>query len=96
MGEYYDPTECEFRGLPVILGDSALASSASLNISLYDIIPILEGGEDCSQSRRKAGIVERCSIFGGRWIKVVAKHEIHFTYRIECWLITHLDETERP
>ncbi|MFQ5910888.1 MAG: hypothetical protein ACE5IJ_09255 [Thermoplasmata archaeon] len=78
------------------MGESALANSASLNLSLYDIVPILEGGEDCARSRRKANIVERCAAHGGRWIKVVAKHDVHTTFRIECWVIIHLDEAERP
>ncbi len=91
-----DYLDTEFQGLPVLLGPDAIAASRELNISLHDIIPILRGGEDCAGSRRRPNTLVRCARFGGKWIKIVARHDIHRRTMVECWLIVHLDETGRP
>ena len=96
MGDYYDPTRVEFCGLPVYLAGGALRVSASKRMTLYDIVAILEEGEDCAQSGRRPGVIERCATHRREWIKVVAEHTIHRRTGEECWLILHLDETERP
>lgn len=96
MAEYYDPTRVEFRGLPVYLSGTALHTSASKNMTLYDIVAILEEGEDCAQSQRRSNTIERCATYRKERIKVVAMHTLHRRTGEECWLIVHLDEMERP
>jgi len=41
------------------------------DVILYDIVEILEEGFDCSRSKRKKNIVERCVQRGNTIIKVV-------------------------
>ncbi len=96
MDSYSDSSRMEFEGLPVYMSRPALAFSISAKLPLNEILVIMEDGIDCARSRRKRGIIERCATYGGKWIKVVAQHTVHRKYGEECWLILHLDETERP
>lgn len=95
MDEYHDPTRTEFRGLPVYLAGSAYRVLISKGMSLYDVVTILEEGEDCAQSRRKANTIERCATYRKEWVKVVAVQRFHQKFGEDCWLVIHLDEAEK-
>ncbi len=96
MDEYYDPTRTMFQGHPVFLSDTAFSVMVSKRMNLYDVVAILEEGVDCAPSRRRSGTVERCATYRKEWIKVVAVRDFHYSTGEECWLIRHVDETERP
>lgn len=53
------------------------------NHDLWDAVEILEGGYDCSSSKRKKNIVERCLTKGDEVYKAVAADCGHY------WLLIH-------
>lgn len=90
MDDYRDPTRIEFRGLPVYLSATALSVSIAKRMTLYDILAILEEGEDNPDSQRYPDVVEKCATYRKEKTKVVAVHTYHRKMDEECWLIVHL------
>ena len=68
-----------------------------LDLDVYDVAAILEGGYDCERSRRKPGIRERCSRWRRSWIRVVTSLEpSDHTDGENAWIITAIKPTEEP
>jgi hypothetical protein len=60
---------------------------------LYDVLKILEEGYDCSSSKRKENIIERCVRKGNKEYKVVlAQTEVTYPdgYTEKVWRLIHV------
>lgn len=80
-----------WKGLPIILTDHAADRAFDLRIDVDDIAAILKGGYDCKSERRKTRIIERCSRWKGKTIKVIASQETSGWFDGElCWVIINV------
>lgn len=64
-----------------------------LGMTLWDVKNVLEEGFECSRSKRKPGILERCVRKNGKLLKVVVKETVSRfpDGKIEdVWLILHV------
>lgn len=62
---------------------------AETRLDLWDVKEILENGFDCSRSKRKANIEEKCIRVGDKIIKVVAEL-VESENGIEFWELRHV------
>lgn len=72
---------------PVVLTDHALEKSVQLQMSIYDIITILDYSYDCLEIRREKDKFERCSSWKGNDIKIVFKKEYSGWTECVSWII---------
>ena len=93
--ETRNPLRPLLQGLPVYFGDVALIGMADNHMSRNDVLVVLEDGEPCEAGQRKADVIERCSTFRKRWIRVVARRDYRVDMDEECWLVVHVDEAPR-
>jgi type II secretory pathway component PulF len=61
----------EWNGKPLIPTKHALDEMDNAGIDMYKAVEILDEGFDCSRSKRKANVVERCITRGNKVLKVV-------------------------
>ena len=59
-----------------------------LGLMLSEVVYILENGFDCSRSKRKKDIIEKCMRFGNKVVKVVAQKKFRLSGK-EFWRIRH-------
>ncbi len=75
---------------PLIPTLSATRELLKLNMDLYDVLKILEKGFDCTESKRKSGVIERCVKKKNKIFKVViVKDEWRWSGE-KIWTITHV------
>jgi hypothetical protein len=96
MADSFNPIDFRFDGLPVFLSNTAYRNALFLQMTLSDIIAILEEGMEPPGRRRRAGVVERCATYRREWVKVVAIRDFRYSTKEECWLIVHVDTTGKP
>lgn len=90
--EARNPLRPLFRGLPLFFSDTALVGMEDNRMGYLDVLVALEDGEPCEAGQRKEDVLERCTTFRKRWIRVVAVRDYHHDTAEECWLIVHVDE----
>ena len=93
--EARNPLRPTFRGLPVFFSDMALVGMEDNRMDSHDVLVVLEDGEPCAAGHRKENVIERCTTFRKRWIRVVAVRDYRRDSDEECWLIVHVDEAAR-
>lgn len=64
-------------------------------IDLYDVEEILNEGYDCSRSKRRKGVLERCIDKGNKTIKVVVQQGFIELDGKECWELIHVGKFSR-
>lgn len=79
-----------WQSLPLIPSHSAMNELWRYYLTLEDVKHVLEEGYDCSESRRKRGIIERCLRKDGKIIKVVVASSYNHSFSTDCWVITHV------
>ncbi len=81
-----------YDGIPISrIRKPAAEELFRLNMTLTDVVEILETGFNCARSRRKAGILERCVFKGGKVRKVVVEKKMTAN-GFEYWEIRHAGE----
>jgi len=80
----------KFKGLPVIPSAAADKELAKFNLLLSDAARVLEKGFDCSRSKRKKGVLEKCVKKGKKTLKVVSVKSYNYSLETECWLLIHV------
>lgn len=93
--EARNPLRLTFRGMPVFFSDTALVGMGDNRLDAHDVLVALEDGEPCEAGQRKENVIERCTTFRKRWIRVVAVQEYRRDSAEACWLIVHVDEAAR-
>lgn len=79
-----------WKKCPLIPTLSATRELLKLNMDLYDVLKILEKGFDCTKSKRKSGVIERCVKKKNKIFKVViVKDEWRWSGE-KVWTITHV------
>lgn len=61
----------EWKGKPLIPTKQALDEMERAEIDMYRAVEILDAGFDCSRSRRKGNVYERCMKRGNKILKIV-------------------------
>lgn len=84
--DYIFPT---YKGLRIVVSKRAVDRELSeLRLDLWDVKEILEIGFDCSRSKRKENIEEKCIRIGNKVIKVVVeKSEVEME---DVWKLRHV------
>lgn len=80
----------KFEGLPIIPSAAADKELAKQNMLLSEIVKVLEEGYDCSRSKRKKDVLERCIKQGKKTRKAVVAKSYNYTLDSECWLLIHV------
>ena len=78
-----------WRGLPVMPARAAIRELDRLHFRIQDAIEVLEEGYDCSRSKRKKNIVEKCVKRRGKTIKIVVAQSFNQSLNTDCWVIIH-------
>ena len=88
--------EPTYQGLPIIIVQTRRGQKNALDeltyygMDLFDVQEILNEGYDCSRSRRRKGVLERCIDRGNKTIKVVAQKGFIEIDGKDCWELIHV------
>ena len=94
----FEPTH---QGLPLITVQTRKGQKSVLNelakygMDLDDVANILNEGYDCSRSKRRKGVLERCVNKGNKTIKVVVQKGIIELDGKDCWEVIHVGKFSR-
>ncbi|MFH1895337.1 MAG: hypothetical protein ABIJ74_02005 [archaeon] len=80
----------KYKSLPIIPSASADKELAKYSLLLSEIAEVLEQGFDCSRSKRKKGVVEKCVRKGKKQLKAVVVKSYNFSLETDCWLLVHV------
>ena len=75
---------------PIIPTLSATRELLKLDLDLYDVLEILENGFDCSKSKRKLEVFERCIKKKNKILKVVVVEDEWRWSGKKVWTLTHV------
>jgi hypothetical protein len=82
--------DIRYKEIPIkTVTEKAYREMAALGMDLYDVKEILENGFDCSRSKRRKGIEEKCLEKKGETIKAVVE-KMTSKSGIEYWRIRHV------
>lgn len=93
--------ESKYQGLPIITVQTRRGQKNVLNeltkygMDLDDVANILREGYDCSRSKRRKGVLERCVDKGNKTIKVVVQRGFIELDGKECWEVIHVGKFSR-
>ena len=88
--------EPNYQGLPIIpvqtrRGQKNVIDELAQNVmDLDDVAEILNEGSDCSRSKRRKGVLEKCINRGNKTIKVVVQRGFIELGNEECWELIHV------
>jgi len=90
-----------YQGLPIISVQTRRAQKNVLDelvqhgMDLDDVKEVLNLGYDCSRSRRRKDVLERCLDRGDKTIKVVVQRGFIVLDGKDCWELIHVGEFTR-
>ncbi len=90
-----------YQGLPIITVQTRRGQKNVLDelikheMDLDDVTEILEEGYDCSRSKRRKGVLEKCIDKGNKTIKVVVQRGFIEFEGKDCWEIIHVGKFTR-
>lgn len=61
-----------------------------LALDLSDVRLVLETGFDCSKSKRKEGVLERCLRKKGKVLRVVVSRDHNVFLKEDVWVVVHV------
>lgn len=64
-------------------------------MDLDDVAEILNNGYDCSRSKRREGVVEKCMNKGNKSLKAVVQQGTVMLDNKECWELIHVGKFTR-
>jgi hypothetical protein len=85
----------DFKGLPIIPTRSAMNEMSELGMTLWDVLEVLEYGQDCYASKRRNGTLERCLDKGKRTTKVVVIRSHNWSLCTDVWALVHVGQIAR-
>jgi hypothetical protein len=83
-----------FRGLKIIVSDSAMRELFKLGKDLHDIVEVLELGHDAPR-KRKAGTIERWLDKGNKTFNAVVVLDYNESMKEKCWVLVHFGKFGR-
>lgn len=90
-----------YKGLPIITVQTRRGQRSVVDelikhkMDLYDVAEILKNGYDCSRSKRREGVIERCVDKGNKTIKVVLQKGFIELDGCGCWELIHVGKFTR-
>ena len=81
-----------WKNMPIVLTDHAYEKAFKINLSMWDIVQILEYSDDCMDSKREKGVFERCTKWAGNDIKIVFKKSFSLWLNCQSWFIITIIE----
>ena len=94
----YEPT---YEDLPIITVQTrrgqknVIDELVKYGMDLDDVAEILNEGYDCSRSKRRKGVVEKCIDRGNKTIKVVVQQGYIELDGQDCWELIHVGKFTR-
>lgn len=81
----------EYKDIPIrAITEKAFRELEKLKLSLEDVDKLLKESYDCSKSRRKRNIQERCVRKNGKVLKIVIELKVSKTLFEKYWRIRHV------
>lgn len=94
----YEPI---YQGMPIITVQTRRGQKnvvdelVKYGMDLDDVADILNEGYDCSRSKRRKGVLEKCIDKGDKTIKVVVQRGFIELDGRECWELIHVGKFSR-
>ncbi|MBI2128856.1 hypothetical protein HYU07_01320 [Candidatus Woesearchaeota archaeon] len=94
----YEPS---YQGLPVITVQTRRGQKnvvdelVEYEMDLDDVVAILNEGYECSRSKRRKGVLEKCVDRGDKTVKVVVQRGFIELDGRECWELIHVGKFTR-
>ena len=94
----YEPT---YKGLPVITVQTRKGQKnvvdelVEYGMDLNDVADVLNEGYNCSRSKRRKGVLEKCIDKGNKTIKVVVQRGNIELDGQDCWELIHVGKFGR-
>lgn len=85
---YRDMPCPRFKGLRIIVSDSAMQELFKHGKDLYDVVEVLETGYDAPR-KRKVSIIERWLDKGRKTYNAVVALSYNEAMKEECWVLVH-------
>ncbi len=79
----------KYQGKEIVVPKSLQSELAQTGLTLLEVVYILENGFDCSRSKRRKGIVEKCFRYGNKVAKVVVESKLRW-FGGEVWRLRHV------
>lgn len=81
---------CKYNGIPIrAVTEKACGELDHLRLSLMDVEMLLKESYDCTGSRRRGAVEEKCVTKDGKTLKVVIELKISKTRLEKYWRIRH-------
>lgn len=80
----------DFDGMPIVPTSSAYGELEELALGLHDVKDVLEKGFDCSRSKRRTGIMERCLKKDGKILRVVVSQGYSSFMKEHVCVVVHV------
>tara|TARA_Y100000310_G_scaffold290793_1_gene318253 strand:- start:147 stop:425 length:279 start_codon:yes stop_codon:yes gene_type:complete len=77
-----------YKGLRIVVSDSAMRELMKEGKTLYDVVEILEQGYDAPR-KRKQGTIEKWMDVGGKTINAVIVKDYNEIMKEDCWVLIH-------
>ncbi len=84
----------KYKGLRIIVSDSAMRELMKEEKTLYDVVQILEEGYDAPR-KRKEGTIEKWFDKGNKTFNVVVVQDYNEIMKEDCWVLIHFGKFTR-
>lgn len=84
----------KYKGLRIVVSDSAMRDLMNEEKTLYDVVNILEDGYDAPR-QRKAGTIERWLDKGSKTLNAVVVKDYNEIMKEDCWVLIHFGKFTR-
>ncbi|HLD18628.1 MAG TPA: hypothetical protein VJB90_01300 [Candidatus Nanoarchaeia archaeon] len=84
----------KYKGLRIAISDSAMRELMHEGKTIYDVIEILEEGQDAPR-KRKQGTIEKWLNKGKKTYNAVIVKDYHEILKEDCWVLIHFGKFSR-
>ncbi len=83
-----------YKGLRIVVSDSAMRELMKEEKTLYDVVEVLEHGYDAPR-KRKGGTVEKWLDKGNKTFNAVVAQDYNEIMKEDCWVLIHFGKFRR-
>ena len=84
----------KYKGLRIIVSDSAMRELVKEEKTLYDVVEVLEQGYDAPR-KRKEGTIEKWLNKGDKTFNAVVVQDYNEIIKEDCWVLIHFGKFSR-
>jgi len=84
----------KYKGLRIIVSDSAMRELVKEEKTLYDVVEVLEQGYDAPR-KRKEGTIEKWLNKGDKTFNAVVVQDYNEIIKEDCWALIHFGKFSR-